>query len=148
MADLIEHSGVVERTERDTVYVRITSRSACGTCKARQACGLAEAQDKIVAVATPEAGQYAVGGEVMVGVRRSAGVRAVVLAYVGALAVLLAVLAGTIAVAGWSEGAGALAAIAGVGVYYFVLWLFRRKIEHTIQFTITKISWKYYFTRS
>ena len=129
MADLIEHSGVVERTERDTVYVRITSRSACGTCKARQACGLAEAQDKIVAVATPEAGQYAVGGEVMVGV----------LAYVGALAVLLAVLAGTIAVAGWSEGAGALAAIAGVGVYYFVLWLFRRKIEHTIQFTITKI---------
>lgn len=139
MADLIEHSGVVERTERDTVYVRITSRSACGTCKARQACGLAEAQDKIVAVATPEAGQYAVGGEVMVGVRRSAGVRAVVLAYVGALAVLLAVLAGTIAVAGWSEGMGALAAIAGVGVYYFVLWLFRRKIEHTIQFTITKI---------
>ena len=126
---MIEHCGVVERTERDTVYVRITSRSACGTCKARQACGLAEAQDKIVAVATPEAGQYAVGGEVMVGVRRSAGVRAV----------LLAVLAGTIAVAGWSEGAGALAAIAGVGVYYFVLWLFRRKIEHTIQFTITKI---------
>ena len=79
MADLIEHCGVVERTERDTVYVRITSRSACGTCKARQACGLAEAQDKIVAVATPEAGQYAAGREVMVGVRRSAGVRAVVL---------------------------------------------------------------------
>lgn len=139
MADLIEHSGVVERTERDTVYVRITSRSACGTCKAREACGLAEAQDKIVAVATPEAGQYAAGGEVMVGVRRSAGVRAVVLAYVGALVVLLAVLVGTIAVAGWNEGMGALAAIAGVGVYYFVLWLFRRKIEHTIQFTITKI---------
>ena len=69
MADLIEHCGVVERTERDTVYVRITSRSACGTCKARQACGLAEAQDKIVAVATPEAGQYAAGREVMVGVR-------------------------------------------------------------------------------
>ena len=129
MADLIEHCGVVERTERDTVYVRITSRSACGTCKARQACGLAEAQDKIVAVATPEAGQYAAGREVMVGVRRSAGVRAVV----------LAVRVGTIAVAGWSEGAGALAAIAGVGVYYFALWLFRRKIEHTIQFTITKI---------
>ena len=129
MADLIEHCGVVERTERDTVYVRITSRSACGTCKARQACGLAEAQDKIVAVVTPEAGQYAAGREVMVGVRRSAGVRAVV----------LAVLVGTIAVAGWSEGAGALAAIAGVGVYYFALWLFRRKIEHTIQFTITKI---------
>lgn len=138
MADLIEHSGVVERTERDTVYVRITSRSACGTCKAREACGLAEAQDKIVAVTTPEAGQYAVGGAVTVGVRRSAGIRAVVLAYVGALVVLLAVLVGAIVLAGLSEGLSALAAIAGVGVYYFVLWLFRRKIEHTIQFTITK----------
>ena len=139
MADLIEHSGVVERAERDTVYVRITSRSACGTCKAREACGLAEAQDKIVAVTTSEAGRYAAGEAVMVGVRRSAGVRAVVLAYVGALAVLLAVLVAAIAVAGLSEGVSALAAIAGVGVYYLVLWLFRRKIEHTIQFTITKI---------
>ena len=137
MADLIEHSGVVERTERDTVYVRITSRSACGTCKAREACGLAEAQDKIVVVTTPEAGQYAVGGAVMVGVRRSAGIRAVVLADVGALVVLLAVLVGAI-LAGLSEGLSALAAIAGVGVYYFARWLFRRKIEHTIQFTITK----------
>ena len=55
------------------------------------------------------------------------------------LAVLMAVLVAAIAGMGWSEGAGALAAIAGVGVYYFVLWLFRAKIEHTIQFTITKI---------
>ena len=139
MAELIEHSGVVERTEGDTVYVRITSRSACGSCKARQACGLAGAQDKIVTVATPGAAEYAAGDAVTVGVRRSAGIRAVVLAYVGALAVLMAVLVAAIAGMGWSEGAGALAAIAGVGVYYFVLWLFRTKIEHTIQFTITKI---------
>ena len=139
MARLIEHSGLVERTDREMVYVRITSQSACGSCKAREACGLAEAQDKIVAVATPDAAQYTTGEAVMVGVRRSAGIRAVVLAYVGALVVLLAVLIAAITGMGLSEGVGALAAIAGVGVYYFVLWLFRRKIEHTIQFTITKI---------
>ena len=139
MAELIEHVGVVERTERGAVYVRITSRSACGTCSARQACGLAEAQDKIVVVTTLEAASFAAGEDVSVGVRRSAGMRAVVLAYVGALAVLMAVLVAAIAGMGWSEGAGALAAIAGVGVYYFVLWLCRAKIEHTIQFTITKI---------
>ena len=136
MAARIEHSGVVERTERDTVYVRITSHSACGTCKAREACGLAEAQDKIVAVKSPDAAQFAVGEQVMVGVRRSAG--AVILAYVGALAVLLAVLVAAIAVLGWSEGRGALAALVAVGVYYCVLWLFRHKIEHTIHFSITK----------
>ena len=83
VAARIEHSGVVERTERDTVYVRITSHSACGTCKAREACGLAEAQDKIVAVKSPDAAQFAVGEQVIVGVRRSAGAVAVILAYVG-----------------------------------------------------------------
>lgn len=138
MASRIEHSGVVERTERDTVYVKITSHSACGVCKAREACGLAEAQDKIVAVKGPDAAHYAAGDDVMVGVRRSAGAVAVILAYVGALAVLLAVLAVTIAALGWSEGCGALAALGSVGVYYCVLWLFRHKIEHTIHFSITK----------
>ena len=139
MASRIEHSGVVERTERDTVYVRITSHSACGSCKAREACGLAEAQDKIVVVKSPDAAHYAAGEKVMVGVRRSAGAVAVILAYVGALAVLLAVLFAANAALGWSEGASALAALGGVGLYYVVLWLCRRRIEHIIHFKITKI---------
>ena len=137
MARLIEHSGVVDRVEGDTVRVKITSRSACGACSARQACGLAEAQDKIVAVATPEAGQYAAGREVMVGVRRSAGVRAVVLAYVGALVVLLAAF-GAAKLLGGSDGQAVVAALGGVSLYYAVLWCFRSRIEHTIHFTITK----------
>ena len=45
---------------------------------------------------------------------------------------------GDVAVLGWSEGRGALAALGAVGVYYCVLWLFRHKIEHTIHFSITK----------
>ena len=99
---------------------------------------VAEAQDKIVAVKSPDAAQFAVGEQVIVGVRRSAGAVAVILAYVGALAVLLAVLVAAVAVLGWSEGRGALAALGAVGVYYCVLWLFRHKIEHTIHFSITK----------
>ena len=108
MARPIEHSGVVERTAPDAVYVRITSRSACGACRARQACGLAETQEKIVAVKTADAPHYAV-------------------------------LFAANAALGWSEGASALAALGGVGLYYVVLWLCRRRIEHTIHFTITKI---------
>lgn len=136
---IIEHGGVVSRVEGDRVFVRITSQSACGSCKAREACGLAEAQEKIVEVTTPGAGHhFAAGQSVTVGVRRSAGAVAVILAYVGALAVLLAVLAAGIACLGWSEGSSALAALAAVGLYYCVLWLFRHKIEHTIHFSITK----------
>ncbi|MCM1151499.1 MAG: SoxR reducing system RseC family protein [Alistipes sp.] len=136
--ELIEHSGVVERTEAGRVYVRIVSRSACGTCSARRACGLAETQEKIVEVPTPEAAQYRPGEEVLVGMKRRAGLLSVALAYGGALAVLLAVLLLTIGAGGWNQAAGALAALGSVVLYYMVLWLCRRKIEHTIQFTITK----------
>lgn len=103
MARLIEHSGVVDRVEGDTVRVKITSRSACGACSARQACGLAEAQEKIVAVRTHRAAEFAAGDEVMVGVRSNAGARAVLLAYVGALVVLLAAL-GAAKLLGGSDG--------------------------------------------
>lgn len=139
MERLIEHSGAVERMEAGRVFVRITSHSACGTCSARQACGLAETQDKIIEVATPDAASYAPGDAVLVGVRRRAGMLSVLLAYGGALVVLLAGLALGIGAFGWIEAVAAGVSLGAVGCYYGLLWLLRRKIEHTIQFTITKI---------
>ena len=136
---IIEHEGIVQCAEKGVVHVKITSRSACGACKARQACGMAETQEKIVVVPTPEAGCYAPGEAVCVGVRKKAGRIAVLLAYGGALVVLLAALVVTIVVCGASDGAGLLAALGSVALYYLLLWVFRRRIEHTIQFTITKI---------
>ena len=119
--------------------MKITSRSACGACKARQACGMAEAQEKIVVVPTSEAAGYCCGEAVRVGVRRKAGRIAVLLAYGGALVVLLAALILATIVCGASDGVGLVAALASVVLYYLLLWVFRRRIEHTIQFTITKI---------
>lgn len=138
MAKLIEHMGIVDRSETGRVFVRIAAGSACGACRAREACGMGEAREKIVEVLTPDAQGYAAGEEVSVGVKRSIGGAAVVLAYVGALVVLIAILAVGLLLLGWGEGSSALAALLGVGVYYFVLWLLRRKIENTIHFTITK----------
>lgn len=137
-AEIIEHEGVVERAGDGAVSVKITSRSACGACKAREACGLAEAQEKVIVVTTPEADSYVPGEAVRVGVRRRAGLLAVALAYVGALVVLVGVLAAGIAAFGWSEGGSALTALGAVGLYYGCLWLLRGRIEHNIQFTITK----------
>ena len=67
---IIEHEGIVQCAEKGVVHVKITSRSACGACKARQACGMAETQEKIVVVPTPEAGCYAPGEAVCVGGKR------------------------------------------------------------------------------
>ncbi|MEG1611911.1 MAG: SoxR reducing system RseC family protein [Alistipes sp.] len=138
MEKIIEHSGVVERVENDTVFVKITAGSACGACRAREACGMGESQDKTIAVMTPDVAEYAVGQDVTVGVKRRMGGMAVVLAYVGALVVLLVALIVSIAILKLSEGAGAGISLLAVAAYYVVLWLARHKIENKIHFTITK----------
>lgn len=138
MSQEIWHSGVVDRVEGRKVVVRITSRSACGSCAARQACGLAEATEKLVEVYTDRATEYASGDAVEVGVKKNIGGKAVALAYGGALVVLIAVLVLSIEVLGLNEGAAIGVTFAAVAVYYGVLWLLRRQIENTIQFSITK----------
>ena len=138
MAKEIQHIGTVAEVSAKQVVVRITSRSACGSCAARSACGLAEAQEKLIEVKTADAARYAVGEEVTVGVKPYIGAKAVGLAYVGALVVLILALVLSVGVFGVSEGVGVLITLAAVALYYGVLWLVKDKIEHTIQFTINK----------
>ncbi len=138
MAKEIQHVGTVSEVSAKQVVVRITSRSACGSCAARAACGLAEAQEKLIEVRTADAARYAVGDEVTVGVKPYIGAKAVGLAYVGALVVLILALVLSVGVFGVGEGVGVLITLAAVALYYGVLWLVKDKIEHTIQFTINK----------
>ena len=137
MTRRIEHSGEVERVAEGRVFVRITAQSACSSCRAREACGMGEAQEKVIEVCTPRAGEFVPGEQVTVGVGQRMGVTAVVLAYVVPFFFLLGAL-GLSSALGIAEGAAALAALGAVAVYYLLLWLLRHKIENTIHFTITK----------
>ncbi len=123
------------------VHVAIVASSACHSCRARNACGMSEQTEKIVDVAVPDAAPYAAGDRVTVGEEQRMGVKAVLLAYAGAFAALIVVLAAALAL-GLGEGWAALLSIGGVGLYYFGLYLFRHRIEITIHFTITKSYWK------
>ena len=137
MANEVQHSGTVERVEKGKVVVRIISRSACGSCAAKQACGLAEAQEKIVEVYTPQWESYQAGDAVKVGVKQRIGMKAVAMAYVGALVVLIAALVLSVEVLHLGEGVAVAVTLAAVALYYGALWLVKDKIEQTIQFTIT-----------
>lgn len=137
MAKVVQHSGTVQSTEQGKVVVRITSRSACGSCAAKQACGLAEATEKIVEVYTTDWAQYKAGDEVLVGVKQQIGMKAVAMAYGGALVVLLAALILSTEVLHMGDGIAVLVTIGAVALYYGALWLMKDKIEQTIHFTIT-----------
>ena len=51
--------------------------------------------------------------------------------------VLTFLLVGVVALGG-GESLAAVAALAGVALYYVVLWLLRDKVKHRIEFIITK----------
>ena len=87
---------------------------------------------------SPKAADFKTGDAVMVGVRKRIGGKAVLLAYVGALVVLLAALIAATA-CGVSEGLAVLITLGAVAAYYGVLRLMRKQIENTIQFSITQI---------
>lgn len=134
----IKHCGEVVRVADNKVWVRMTVNSACSGCHARAVCGVDESKDKVVEVVTSDAVAYSVGESVEVALEsRSVGAKSVLLAYVVPFFVLLVVLVGLTAV-GSSEGVVALSAIAGVGLYYVVLWRMNSRIEKTIKFIITK----------
>ena len=134
----IEHTGRVQRVEKNRVFVMITAAAACSTCRARKACGVTESEDKIIEVLTAEAGKFAVGDEVVVGVKRRVGMKAVMYAYTLPLAVLIVLLIAAKAAGAGDTVAGA-AAIAGVALYYLLLWLLRDRIAATVTFTVRKI---------
>ena len=73
----IEHRGRIESIEGGLVRVRIVANSACGTCVARQACGMSESTEKIIDVKVGSAEAFVVGEEVMVAVHRTVGLWAV-----------------------------------------------------------------------
>ena len=131
----ISHRGrIVSVTPEETV-VQIVSESACAACHAKGLCSLGDATVKEVSLPTRGWDRYAVGDEVNVVLRASTGHKAVWLAYVVPLLVLVAALLGTLA-AGGSELLAGLAAIGAVGLYYGVIWLLRDRLRKDYIFNI------------
>ena len=65
------------------------------------------------------------------------GAISVLLAYVAPFFILTILLVVAVAV-GTSEAVAAAMALAGVAIYYVVLWLLQGKVKNTIEFIITK----------
>jgi len=86
-------------------------------------------------VPTDPYASYGVGDEVQVVLKASMGMKAVWLAYVLPLFVLMAVILGLIAL-GVGEVVSGLAGLGAVGLYYLGLWLLRDRLRNDYVFTI------------
>jgi sigma-E factor negative regulatory protein RseC len=132
----ITHSGKIVDITPEFITVEILSESACASCHAAGLCGISEAKTKAVQVPATLDG-WQIGEEVDVCLRRSMGHKAVWIAYVIPLLVVMAVLLGLLA-AGVAEVSAGLAAIAAAALYYLVVYLFRDALRKEYSFYIKK----------
>jgi len=136
MAEKIRHSGVVESVEASKLTVRIVQTSACAACGARGLCHAAESKEKLIEVAAPDAQRFAAGQTVTIEGTTRFGLKAVRLAFLYPLVLLIAVmiLAGRLTEA--SEPVCALAGVAAVAAWYIGLSFFRDKLRTAFAFRI------------
>lgn len=131
----IVHAGKVLEMTPDFTTVEITVSSACASCHAKSLCGMSEEQDKVIMLPTDPYATYNVGDQVQVCTKMSMGLKAAWISYVIPLAVLM-VLILTLTSAGVNEFISAGVSIGGVGLYYFVIWLFRKRLQNEFVFYI------------
>lgn len=133
----IEHKGRVVAIEGCRVDVAIRAEGACASCKVKGVCGMGESEEKVIGVDTPEAGAYRIGEEVIVAAETAVGFKALIVAYIVPFLLMLGTLL-TMILCGVSELTSGLTALIVIAVYYFVMYLFREKIEKEIIFKLRK----------
>lgn len=130
--------GIIRAINGDDISVEVIVSSACSGCHAKSICIPSDRRKEVITVKNARHEDYRVGETVELLLETSAGNKAVVLAYVLPLLVLLALLFGCYALTGkelLSVGVGVL----GIIVYYLVLKSFSKGVEKGIEFGIRKI---------
>ena len=135
MAELISHKGKVISSGQGIISVEIVSESACSACHAAGLCGMSESKKKIVEVPSVHGRDYSVGQEVEVCLAPKTGLKAVLLSYV-IPAMILLILILSLPLIGLGELAGGLFSVAGVALYYLILYLFKGRLAGEYEFYI------------
>ena len=131
----IVHSGKIVDITPDFTTVQIIASSACSECHAKGLCGMSEEQEKIIMLPTDPYTPRQVGEEVQVKTKMTMGLKAVWISYVIPLVILMILILSLSSVIDNEFLRGGVA-LAGVGIYYFVIWLFREKLSDQFEFYI------------
>ena len=139
MADVIKHEGRVDSIDGDCIHVRIVQASACAACGAKSLCSAAESKEKIVDVYGADTTAYQVGQRVMVEGAATMGMKAVRLAFLFPLLLLVDAVALVMWLADGNEALAALAALLVLTVYFLLLFANKKKLAREFTFTIKPI---------
>ena len=135
MRNEITHEGKIVEITPEQTLVEIVVPSACSECHAKGLCGMSEDEEKVIMLPTDPYADYQAGDEVKVCTKMSMGLKAVWISYVIPLAVLMILILSLSAVMD-NEYVTGLLSLAGVALYYLVIWLFRDRLSDEFVFYI------------
>ncbi len=135
----ISHTGRIVEINPEFTSVQIVAHSACAACHAKGMCGVADEKNKIIMVATDPYTEYQIGDEVEVVLKKTMGLKAVWISYVIPLIILMILILSLSAVTVHELYVG-LGAIAGVALYYLVIYLLRDKLAKDFVFYIRNLN--------
>ena len=129
--------GIVRAVEGDEITVEVIVSSACSGCHAKSICIPSDRRQERIVVRNTRNEQYEVGETVELLLETSVGNKAVVLAYVLPLIVLLVLLFGCYALT-HKELLSVGVSVLGVVIYYLILKSAGKSVEKGITFGIRK----------
>ena len=136
MGSKIEYPGIVSQVNDNTVQVKIVQKTACADCHAKSMCNLSDMKEKILEIQDNEH-NFKPGDEVLVVGATSLGLKAVMLAFLFPMLIMLALLILGIRLSG-SEIIGASVAVLSLAIYYIILYCRKDKLKREFVFTLNK----------
>ncbi|MGL4364738.1 MAG: SoxR reducing system RseC family protein [Bacteroidales bacterium] len=135
----IEHCGIVKEINLQGVLVQIERTVSCASCHAKDACSISDVENKTILLPHPSFQLFTVGEKVNVIMRKSQGFRAVFLAYVVPLILLVGCLLILFSLQ-LSDLIIGILALGIVALYYFALYFFRHQLSKEFTFAIEKLA--------
>lgn len=134
--DCVEQKGIVIKKQEDKVVVKIEQKSTCSSCHARGACTSLDKKDKEIEVKTKDAENYNVGDEVIITISTKLGLKAVLIAFVLPLILLVIALFLSIKFFSLTQSLSALISLIVVAAYYFLLYKQNHLLSKEFTFSI------------
>jgi sigma-E factor negative regulatory protein RseC len=120
--DCVEQKGIVIKKQEDKVIVKIEQKSTCSSCHARGACTSLDKKDKEIEIKTKDTQNYNIGDEVIITISTKLGMKAVFIAFVLPLILLVIALFLSIKLFSLTQSISALVSLLVVAAYYFFLY--------------------------
>ena len=132
----VTHPGFIKSISKDTAQVAIIAKSGCASCEISGSCSVSDTKEKIIDVRLPDNNEnYEIGQSVLIKMKQSSGVWAILFGYVFPFVIIVATLI-LLSALDFDQGLAGGLSLATLIPYYFVLYLsmdfFIKSFDHSI----------------